>query len=114
MRIDEAGVAWPRIHGWTENAERDLHGLLDELADAGLRHLLCTDISRDGAMQGPNVELYRSLAARYPALSIQASGGVSNLDDLRQLGETGATAAITGKALLDRVFTLEDALQVLS
>ncbi len=107
VRIDEAGVAWPRIHGWTENADRELHDLLDELAGAGLRHLLCTDISRDGAMQGPNVELYRSLATRYPRLSIQASGGVSNLDDLRRLGDTGATAAITGKALLDGVFTLD-------
>ena len=112
--IDEDGVAWPRIYGWTEDAGRDLHDLLDELTDCGLKHLLCTDIGRDGAMHGPNVELYQSLATRYPGLEIQASGGVSKLDDLRQLGLTGAAGAITGKALLEETFTVSEALEVLT
>jgi phosphoribosylformimino-5-aminoimidazole carboxamide ribotide isomerase len=111
VQIDEAGVAWPRTHGWTEDADRNLHDLLVELTESGLRHLLCTDISRDGAMSGPNVDLYRSLATRYPTLKIQASGGVSRLDDLRRLSRTGAAGAITGKALLEGTFTVSEALE---
>ena len=89
VSIDSDGTPWPRIYGWTEGSDRTLWDLLDELASKGLRHLLCTDISRDGAMTGPNVELYRQLSQRYPHLEIQASGGVSGLQDLRQLTTTG-------------------------
>jgi phosphoribosylformimino-5-aminoimidazole carboxamide ribotide isomerase len=95
-------------------AWRPLHDLLDELTDAGLVHLLCTDIGRDGAMRGPNVELYRALSARYPGLEIQASGGVSTLEDLRRLSATGAAGVITGRALLDGVFTVPEALGALA
>ena len=81
---------------------------------AGLRHLLCTDISRDGALGGPNICLYEEIVDRYPGLNLQASGGVASLDDLQALQGTGASAAITGKALLDGLFTVEEALEVLS
>ena len=114
VQMDADGVAWPRIYGWTENAGRTLDDLLEDLIPAGLQHLLCTDIGRDGAMLGPNLELYRELARRYPGLKIQASGGVSSLEDLVQLGQTGARAAITGKALLEGCFTVSEALKVLS
>ncbi|NIP18426.1 MAG: 1-(5-phosphoribosyl)-5-((5-phosphoribosylamino)methylideneamino)imidazole-4-carboxamide isomerase [Xanthomonadales bacterium] len=114
VRIDGTGRAWPRIHGWTRDAGRDLHDLLDELTGAGLRHLLCTDIGRDGAMRGPNLALYRDLARHYPALQIQASGGVSRLEDLRDLRGTGAASVITGKALLEGAFSVPDALGVLA
>ncbi len=114
VQIDPHGVAWPRIYGWTEDAGRTLDDLLEELIPAGLRHLLCTDIGRDGAMSGPNVQLYRALAERYPGLEIQASGGVSSLEDLHELQQTGACAAITGKALLEGSFTISEALEVLS
>ena len=114
VHIDDKGVPWPRIYGWTEDAGRPLHDLLDELTDAGLVHLLCTDIGRDGAMRGPNVELYRALSARYPGLEIQASGGVSTLEDLRRLSATGAAGVITGRALLDGVFTVPEALGALA
>jgi phosphoribosylformimino-5-aminoimidazole carboxamide ribotide isomerase len=62
---------------------------------------LCTDISRDGAMSGPNFDLYAELLARYPDLKLQASGAVRNVEDLERLRELGVPAAITGKALLD-------------
>ncbi len=65
-------------------------------------------------MRGPNVALYRDLAKQYPGLRIQASGGVSSLDDLQRLAATGATAAITGKALLEGTFTVPEALGVLA
>ena len=112
--IDEDGVPWPRTHGWTRGAKSNLWTLLDQLQAGGLRHLLCTDISRDGAMSGPNTVLYQQLVNRYPDLHVQASGGVSSLDDLRQLATTGATGAISGKALLEGAFTAFEAIEVLS
>ena len=111
--IDDDGVPWPRIHGWTSRGDRNLWQLLDELAGGGLRHLLCTDISRDGALSGPNLGLYRDIVGRYPNLSLQASGGVSSLEDLERLKPVGATGVITGKALLDGRFTVAEALETL-
>lgn len=111
--FDEKGVPWPRIHGWTSRGDRNLWQLLDELSAGGLRHLLCTDISRDGALSGPNLDLYTEITSRYPRLQLQASGGVSKLDDLEQLKPTGATGVITGKALLDGRFTVAEALEIL-
>lgn len=113
VRIDDKGVPWPRIHGWTDKGDRDIWQLLDELTTGGLLHLLCTDISRDGALSGPNLDLYSEIMNRYPQLQLQASGGVSSLDDLEQLKPTGASGVITGKALLDNRFTVNDALETL-
>lgn len=113
IRIDEQDIPWPRIHGWTNQADRDMWQLLDELSAGGLVHLLCTDISRDGALSGPNLDLYTEIMSRYPQLQLQASGGVSNLDDLEQLKPTGASGVITGKALLDGRFTVKEALEAL-
>lgn len=113
VQTDARGEWVPRIHGWTEAAPHTLWGLLEQLNESGLLHLLCTDIGRDGAMAGPNLELYRTITARYPALRLQASGGVSGLEDLRSLTTTGAAAAITGKALLEDRFTVAEALEAL-
>ena len=114
VRIGEDGVPWPRIHGWTEAAAMNLWELLDTLSTAGLRHALVTDISRDGALAGPNSALYRDIVARYPDLALQASGGVSTVQDLVTLRATGSAGAITGKALLEQRFTVQEALQALS
>ena len=114
VRIDEDGLPRPRTHGWTRGGSRTLWELLDFYADRGLRHLLCTDIGRDGAMTGPNIGLYSEISGRYPDLEVQASGGVSGLRDLDRLTATGAAAAITGKALLEGCFTVAEALEVLS
>jgi len=113
IRMDEKGMPWPRIHGWTDRGDRDMWQLLDELVAGGLRHLLCTDISRDGALNGPNLELYTDITGRYPGLQLQASGGVSSLADLQQLKPTRAAGVITGKALLDKRFSVAEALDVL-
>ena len=112
--MDEKGTPWPRIHGWTGRGDRDMWQLLDELVEGGLKHLLCTDISRDGALSGPNTELYTEIIGRYPGLALQASGGVSRLDDLNDLKPTGATGVITGKALLEKRFSGTEALDVLT
>lgn len=114
VQIDENGTPWPRTHGWTQGSERNLWALLDYYQDKGLKHLLCTDIGRDGAMSGPNLDLYRDIVRRYPSLAVQASGGVSGLKDLENLTQTGVDAAITGKALLEGCFSVTQALDILS
>ena len=113
IRIDEEGLPWQRIHGWTDRGDRNMWELLDELVAGGLKHLLCTDISRDGALSGPNLDLYSEITSRYPDLHLQASGGVSSLDDLQQLKSTRASGVITGKALLEGRFSVSQALEVL-
>lgn len=114
VRIDEDGVPRPRTHGWTRGASQSLWELLDVYADRGLRHLLCTDIGRDGALTGPHLELYQEITTRYPDLEVQASGGVSGLVDLRHLAGTGVASTIIGKALLEGCFTVAEALESLA
>lgn len=75
-----------------------------------LKTILCTDISRDGALNGPNIDLYQQLIARFPKLEIQASGGISQLDDLRRLKNIKLSGAIMGRALYEKKFDLPEAL----
>lgn len=95
------GTPMLAVDGWTRTTETTLWDCIDHYLGAGLQHVLCTDIERDGAMRGPNVELYRRILDRYPALCLQASGGVRNATDLRALDAAGLPAAITGRALLE-------------
>ena len=111
VRIDDGGIPWPRTHGWTQGSARNLWQLLEYFTDMGLQHLLCTDISRDGALTGPNLDLYREITSRFPDLRVQASGGVSDLQDFAELSGTGVDAVITGKALLEGRFTVAEALE---
>ena len=96
--------------GWTETEARTLDELAPWYAARGARHLLCTDIDRDGMLAGLNLDLYRHLAARVPQLAVQASGGVRSLDDVRDARAAGARGVILGRALLEGRFTLEEAL----
>ena len=96
--------------GWTEIEAATLDELAPWYAEHGARHLLCTDIERDGMLAGFNLELYRHLADLVPELALQASGGVRSLADIRAAREAGAKAVILGRALLEGRFTLEDAL----
>jgi phosphoribosylformimino-5-aminoimidazole carboxamide ribotide isomerase len=100
----------PRLttHGWTRESTITLFDCIDTFIDVGLEHVLCTDVSRDGAMTGPNIQLYRSVMRRYPELLLQASGGVRNIGDLEALREAGIPAAITGRALLEGAITPEE------
>jgi len=108
---DEKGLWRLPVKGWTEATPGTLDDLLLVYADAGLRHLLCTDIARDGMLSGFNLDLYRSLASRFPGLEIQASGGVRDLEDIRAARNAGARAAILGRALLEQRFELPEALR---
>jgi phosphoribosylformimino-5-aminoimidazole carboxamide ribotide isomerase len=87
--------------GWTTSTGVSLWDLLDRYSTLGAKHLLCTDIGRDGAMSGPNFDLYAEALRRYPDLRLQASGGVRDIGDIGRLRNIGVPAAITGKALLD-------------
>ncbi|MEX0824092.1 MAG: HisA/HisF-related TIM barrel protein, partial [Woeseia sp.] len=95
------GTPWLATHGWTRAADITLWDCIDAYRPHGVQHVLCTDVSRDGAMTGPATELYRDFVQRCPGIALQASGGVRNIDDLETLRAAGAAAAITGRALLD-------------
>jgi phosphoribosylformimino-5-aminoimidazole carboxamide ribotide isomerase len=114
VQIDPSGNPLLRTHGWTRGSGNTLWQLLDYYSDKGLKHVLCTDIGRDGAMTGPNLDLYREIVRRYPELVVQASGGVSGLLDLHKLSDTGVDFAVTGKALLEGCFTVAEAIRALS
>lgn len=101
VKLNDAGLPMLTTQGWTEDSETSLWDCLDAYKNAGIRHVLCTDVARDGAMTGPNFHLYVEILLRYPELQLQASGGVRNIDDLELLREIGVPAAITGRALLD-------------
>lgn len=101
VKCDDQGRWIPQASGWTEAGEFDLFALLDRLVEAGLVHLLCTDIERDGMLSGAGVPLYESLQARYPDLRIQASGGIGSEDDIEAVAATGVHGCIVGRALLE-------------
>ena len=98
------------IKGWLETADVTLEAFLAEMEAIGVRHVICTDISKDGAMRGTNLALYRTLSEKY-RLDITASGGVSSLEDIRQLREMGVWAAIIGKAYYTGAIDLTEALE---
>jgi phosphoribosylformimino-5-aminoimidazole carboxamide ribotide isomerase len=95
------GVPYITTHGWTRASNLSLWACIDRFIDAGLIHVLCTDVSRDGAMAGPNLELYSELLSRYPEIQLQASGGVRDINDMQALRDAGVPAAISGRAILD-------------
>lgn len=98
------------VHGWTAGAGVTLGDALEQFPAGQLKHILVTDISRDGALTGPNLELMHTIRRLRPELKLQASGGVSRLEDLAALRQAGASGAIVGRALYEGRFTLEDAL----
>ena len=98
-------------HGWIEESTITLEQVLDGFIAAGAKHVLCTDISKDGTLQGPNVALYAELTQKYPQIQWQASGGVGSLADIKALKPTGVAGVILGRALLEGKFTVEEAIQ---
>lgn len=86
------------INGWKEDSDKELLPFLEKYVKAGVRNVLCTDISKDGTLSGPAMELYHSVMIRYPQLHLIASGGVSCNDDIRQLEARGIPAVVFGKA----------------
>ena len=105
------GDRWvPALKGWTEAAEVDLWGALDRYPPNLARHLLVTDVGRDGALTGPNIDLLAQIVRRRPDLKVQASGGVADLADLAAARQAGCDGAIVGRALYENRFTVQEAL----
>jgi phosphoribosylformimino-5-aminoimidazole carboxamide ribotide isomerase len=96
------------IHGWTEQTRISIFDFLQEHLAHGLSQAFCTDISRDGLLAGPSLELYRRIMKRFSSLAFIASGGVATLEDIRALEEAGCSGVIVGKALYENRITLED------
>lgn len=111
INIDEQGNKWLPTHGWIEKSNVTLEALLDQYLEVGVKHVLCTDISKDGTLTGSNVELYSEMTEKYPQIEWQASGGIGNLQDIKNLKPTKVAGVILGKALLEGKFTVEEAIQ---
>ena len=101
VRLDENDTPYVATHGWTRDSAQTLWDTLEAYSAENVRHVLCTDVERDGALQGPNLRLYTTCRQRFPDIRFQASGGVRDSRDLSDLAATGVAYAISGKALLE-------------
>ncbi|MEP1383873.1 MAG: 1-(5-phosphoribosyl)-5-[(5-phosphoribosylamino)methylideneamino]imidazole-4-carboxamide isomerase [Paraglaciecola sp.] len=110
INIDESGNKFIATHGWQENSGVSIEALLEDFLSVGAKHVLCTDISRDGTLQGANHQLYAEMAERFPTVGWQASGGIGNLNDIAVLKPTNVSGVILGRALLEGKFTVEQAI----
>lgn len=96
------------INGWKEDSTEDLLPFLKKYIDAGVKNVLCTEISKDGTLQGPAIELYGEVMAAYPQLHLIASGGVSCIDDIKALDKAGIPAVVIGKAIYEGKINLRE------
>ena len=96
------------INGWKEEGEDELIPFLHKYVNKGVDNVLCTDISKDGMLQGPSVELYKEIMKEFPNLYLIASGGVSCVDDIDVLNEAGIPAVVFGKAIYEGKIKLEE------
>ncbi len=110
VAINAQGEKTLPSHGWIEESGVTLEQVLDGYIAAGAKHVLCTDISKDGTLTGANVALYRELSSKYPTLAWQASGGIGSLADIQALIGSGVAGVILGRSLLEGKFTLEEAI----
>ena len=101
VRLDADGVPAVATHGWREQSSISLWAAIEPYLAVGLRHVLCTDVSRDGALAGPNLDLYREALRRHPDIAWQASGGIRAASDLHELAAVGVAVAVSGKALIE-------------
>jgi phosphoribosylformimino-5-aminoimidazole carboxamide ribotide isomerase len=101
VRLDAGGTPRLTTHGWESQTDTSLWDVLESYLPHGARHVLCTDVARDGALSGPNLALYAEAVRRFPTVQWQASGGVASGADLRALADTGVASVISGRALLE-------------
>lgn len=101
------------INGWKEDSTEDLLPFLKKYIDAGVKNVLCTEISKDGTLQGPAIDLYKRVIQEYPDLHLIASGGVSSIDDIRALDAAGIPAVVFGKAIYEGKIDLHELINVI-
>jgi len=102
------------VSGWTENTELELIPFIQEYVSKGIKYVICTEISRDGMLQGPAVELYKKIIAAEPQVHLIASGGVGSLQDIEMLNEAGIQSVIVGKAIYEGQISLKELSRYLS
>jgi phosphoribosylformimino-5-aminoimidazole carboxamide ribotide isomerase len=100
------------ISGWQENAAIPITIFLNDYVKNGIKYVTCTDISVDGMLTGPSIDLYRKILINFPHLNLIASGGVSSLDDLQELKQIGVEGVIVGKAIYEGRIKLRDLVEV--
>jgi phosphoribosylformimino-5-aminoimidazole carboxamide ribotide isomerase len=110
INIDADGNKIVAVSGWQEASGQTIESLLEIYLAVGLKHVLCTDISKDGTLTGSNVSLYKEMAAAYPQVAWQASGGIGSLDDITAVARSGASGMIVGRALLEGKFDVKEAI----
>lgn len=96
------------VHGWLETSKLSIFDYLKDYIKYGIAKVMCTDISKDGMLQGPSFELYKNILKQFPTLNLIASGGVSNIEDVNQLNKLGCHAAIIGKAFYEGKILLSE------
>lgn len=95
-----------KIRGWLKKTEIDLFDHIEYFYEKGLKHLKCSDTTRDGVMEGPNFALFQKILEKFPKLELAASGGVRGIDDIRRLKEMGASQVVFGRAYYEGMITL--------
>jgi len=100
------------IGGWLETTNIDVYSFLEKYISQGIQQIFCTDVSKDGKLEGPSIELYKSIIDKFPSLHFIASGGVSSIADLIALQKIGCNAAIIGKAIYEGRITLNELIQL--
>ena len=96
------------INGWKEDSTEDLLPFLKKYVEAGVKNVLCTEISKDGTLSGPAIDLYKKVMDTYPELHLIASGGVSSMDDIKALDAAGIPAVVFGKAIYEGKINLKE------
>ena len=104
---------WIATHGWIENSRTTLQEIIRQFLPDGLSQVVCTDISKDGMLSGPNFELYKELLETFPSVSVTVSGGIRSMDDIVRLNEAGMQSVIVGKALYEKQITLKQIIDFL-
>jgi phosphoribosylformimino-5-aminoimidazole carboxamide ribotide isomerase len=108
VRVTALGEPQVHTHGWIKNSVVSLWQALDAYPKGAFQHVLCTAIERDGTLKGPHLKLYRKARDRFPHLAWQASGGVRDAEDLAELAHLGVAAAVSGRALLEENFAIQE------
>ena len=96
------------IHGWLETTDKSIFDFIENYISKGVQQIFCTDVSKDGKLEGPSADLYKEIITRFPALYFIASGGVASIKDLELLKQTGCKAVIIGKAIYENRISLDE------
>lgn len=110
VRVDPQSIKRVAISGWQQSSSATFEEVIEQFLSYGLKHVVCTDISRDGTLAGCNIELYQEISQCYPQVAFQVSGGISSLHDLTLLHGSGVAGVIVGLALLEGKFSVKEAI----